>query len=136
MLSRGGVKCNFIYYYGCRYGKDKEMFWHDANIFIFPTFYHNECFPLVLLEAMEQGVACIASNEGGIADIIEEGKNGFIIEKRNALQLAERMEILINNPELCREMGMAGRKRFLYDFTIHKFEQRITEILLELSEMK
>lgn len=123
-------------YQGKKYGDEKQPFFLSADVFILPTFYHNECFPLVLLEAMEQGVACIASNEGGIADIIEEEKNGFIIEKRNALQLAERMEILINNPELCREMGMAGRKRFLYDFTIHKFEQRITEILLELSEMK
>lgn len=55
-----------VVYHGRKYGKDKEAFLNGAEIFVFPTFYHNECFPLVLLEAMEHGVACISTTEGGI----------------------------------------------------------------------
>lgn len=49
-----GLK-GMVVYHGKKYGKDKEAFLNGADIFVFPTFYHNECFPLVLLEAMEHG---------------------------------------------------------------------------------
>lgn len=118
-----------VIYYGRKYGDDKMLFYRSADIFVFPTYYHNECFPLVLLEAMEHGVACISTDEGGIPGIIEQGKTGFIVEKRNVAQLAEYIEILINSPELCKEMGKVGREKFLREFTLDRFETRITGIL-------
>lgn len=118
-----------VVYHGRKYGDEKRAFFEKADIFVFPTYYHNECFPLVLLEAMEQGVACISTNEGGISGIIEHGKTGFIVEKRNVVQLAEYMETLINAPELCKQLGQAGRAKFLQEFTLDKFETRITGIL-------
>mgnify|MGYP000662395086 CR=1 FL=1 len=54
--------------------------------------------PLVLLEAMEQSLPCISTNEGGIPGIIEEGKTGFIVEKHSPQQLAEKIEYLIDHP--------------------------------------
>ena len=39
--------------HGAKYGNDKEMYWMQADLFILPTY--NECFPLVLLEAMQHG---------------------------------------------------------------------------------
>lgn len=112
--------------HGAKYGNDKTSFWKNADLFILPTY--NECFPLTLLEAMQQGIACIASNEGGIADIIEEGKTGFIVEKKNALQLADKIEVLIKDNALCQQIGKAGREKFLAEFTLEKFENRIKEI--------
>lgn len=96
---------------------------------VFPTYYSNECFPLVLLEAMEQGLPCISTNEGGISDIIEDGKNGFIVEKQNAECLANAMEILLNDKEMRLKMGNEGRKIFKTHFTLSVFEKRITAIL-------
>lgn len=98
-----------------------------------PTYYHNECFPLVLLEAMQQGVPCIASNEGGISDIIDNGKTGFIVEKKNAGQLADKIEVLLKDPSLCQGMGQAGKKKFQAEFTIERFENRMKDILKQLT---
>ena len=112
MQTRGGVKINLPFYHGKRFGTDKEAFFSQADIFVFPTYYHNECFPLVLLEAMQQGIACISTNEGGIPSIIEEGKTGYIIEKKNASALADKIELLLNNPSLCQKMGENGQKNF------------------------
>lgn len=123
-----GLKRSVIYH-GRKYGDDKMLFYRSADIFVFPTFYHNECFPLVLLEAMGQGVACIATEEGGIPNIIDDGKTGFIVEKKNATSLAAQMEVLINSPALCREMGRSGRIKFLQEFTLNKFENKICRIL-------
>ena len=73
---------------------------------------HNECFPLVNLEAMEYKLPVISTNEGGIPSIIEEGKTGYIIEKKNVSALADKIELLLNNPSLCQKMGENGQKNF------------------------
>ena len=44
----GGV----VHYKGCIYGEDKSQELKNADLFVFPTYYSNECFPIVLLEAM------------------------------------------------------------------------------------
>lgn len=119
--------------HGPKYGSEKEAYLHGADIFVFPTYYPKECFPLVLLEAMAHGIACISTDEGGIPGIIDEGKTGFIVGRKNARLLADRIEALLDNPEMRREMGRAGRRRFVKEFTLDTFEHRFTEILERLS---
>lgn len=120
---------NYVNAYGAKYGEEKNDFFQMSDVFAFPTFYNNECFPLVLLEAMEQGIPCISCNEGGISGIIDDAQTGFIIAKNQPEALAEKLEVLINNPDLCNKMGKAGRKKFEQEFTLNRFEKRITEIL-------
>lgn len=118
---------NNVKYLGKKIGEEKEKCFLEADIFILPTY--NECFPLVLLEAMQHSLPCIASNEGGIPDIIENEKTGFIIEKRNSKILAEKIILLLNNKKLSKQMGENGRIKFLQEFTLKKFENNLIEIL-------
>lgn len=120
---------NYIFGHGRKYNQDKLDFYYAADIFVFPTFYHNECFPLVLLEAMQFGLPIVATDEGGIADIISTGVTGFSVPKKNPVELADKLELLIKNPQLRSQMGMAGEKRFKDEFTLHHFENRLTSIL-------
>lgn len=122
----------FTFYKGRKYGEEKNECFKKADMFVFPTFYHNECFPLVLLEAMQQGVVCISTKEGGIPDIIDEGETGFMVEKRDAQALATQIGYLLDNPDLCREMGRKGRARFERQFTLERFEERMKEVLGQL----
>lgn len=117
----------YITAHGAKYGDEKNIFFQKADIFVLPT--HNECFPLVLLEAMEQGIACISTSEGGISAIIQEGKTGYIIDKQKPQILAEKIEHLIEHPEICKIMGQAGKKRFEQEFTLNRFESQISKIL-------
>lgn len=123
---------NEITAYGARYGTEKNIFLQQADVFVLPTYYNNECFPLVLLEAMEQGLACISTREGGISAIIEEGKTGYVIDKQQPLILAKRIAYLMDHPKLCQSMGEAGRKKFKEEFTLERFENRMKEILQEI----
>ena len=116
-------------YHGRKYGKDKVAFLNAADIFVFPTFYHNECFPLVLLEAMEHGVACISTTEGDIPGIIDDGRTGFLVPKHDAVALADKIEMFIRDTDLRHKMGSAGREKFEREFTLEVFEKRIVEIL-------
>lgn len=124
---RGITDC--VTYYGRKYGEEKIPFFQQADIFIFPTFYRNECFPLVLLEAMEQGLPCISTFEGGIADIIDEGETGFLVPCREVQSLAERIGLLLNNETLRQQMGKAGKEKFENKYTLQCFENNFKKCL-------
>lgn len=118
-----------VLYHGRKYGKDKEAFLNGADIFVFPTFYHNECFPLVLLEAMQHHLPCVSTTEGGIPGIIDDGKTGFLVPKHDAETLAEKIQTLLSDADLRQRMGEAGREKYEKEFTLEVFEKRMAEIL-------
>lgn len=128
MIVGAGLESS-VTYHGKVYGADKDAFWSRADMFVFPTFYYNECFPLVLLEAMEKGKACISTVEGGIRDIITDGVTGLIVERNNVDSLASAIEKLINDRDLCRRMGEEGKHRYEKLFTQVFFEKRMCECL-------
>lgn len=96
---------------------------------MFPTFYDNECFPLVLLEAMEHGKPVVTTPVGGIPDIVNNGINGLLCDEACSLSLAEVLEKLIADSELCIKMGQSGRRRLELMFTEEIFEKRMKDIL-------
>lgn len=118
-----------VVYHGRKYGSDKEAFLNTADIFVFPTFYHNECFPLVLLEAMQHRLPCVSTTEGGIPGIIGEGKTGFLIEKHDFHTLADKLEYFIEHPQESKRMGENGYRKFNDKFTLRKFEKTMVDIL-------
>lgn len=118
---------NCVYAHGKRYGRDKHSFFSNADIFVFPTC--NETFGLVNLEAMEFGLPIVSTLEGGIPDVVVEGETGFLVPKRNEAALAEKIELLIQQPALRNQMGLAGKRRFNEFFTIEKFESNFTNVL-------
>jgi glycosyltransferase involved in cell wall biosynthesis len=119
----------FVVYHGTKYGKDKDAFFRNAGVFVFPSY--NECFSLVLLEAMQYHLTCISTNEGGIPEIIDDGKTGYIVEKRNPKALADKIVYCLTHPKQCKMMGDAGYEKYLQQFTLEKFECRMKEILTE-----
>lgn len=121
-----------VHYKGKKYGTEKEEILKNADLFIFPTYYSNECFPLVLLEAMQHGLPCISTNEGGITDIIIPNETGYIVPQKSAHELANKIEILLKDTSLRLKMGNKGLERYKQLFTLNAFEQRITSILKEI----
>ncbi len=71
-----------VKYLGSQYGNHKKNIFKSSDIFVFPSFYHNECFPIVLIEAMMFELPVISTDEGGISDIIKNGYTGFIVDKK------------------------------------------------------
>ena len=116
-----------VTYIGRVNAEQKKSLYAKTNIFVHPT--ENDCFPLVLLEAMRCGIPCVATSEGAISDIIENGETGWIIEKRNPKGLAEKVAWLIDHPQQMLQMGKNGRARFIQLFTSDVFEQNIVKIL-------
>lgn len=118
-----------IAYVGRKVGEEKNTFFQQVDIFILPTM--NECFPLVILEAMEYKLPVISTNEGGIPDIVKDGENGLICEKRNPDSLADCIAKLLDDEELRVKMGNAGYEKFCREFTLQQFENRMLDILYQ-----
>ena len=123
---------DYIKVHGPQYGKDKERFFHHSNAFIFPTSYHNECFPLVLLEAMQHSLPIIATPVGAIPDLVSDGDNGFLVPENDPQALANAMLQFIANPELAQKMGREGNTRYLQSYTRQNFEIRLQQILFNV----
>ena len=123
---------NKVFYVGKKYGEEKYLEFTNADIFVFPTYYKNECFPLVLLEAMQQSIPVISTTEGGIPDIIDHDKNGLLVSPKNANDLAMKIEALINNPDMRRSIGINGFNKYKKNYTLDKFEENICRELLSV----
>jgi glycosyltransferase involved in cell wall biosynthesis len=126
----------YVFAHGGKYGAEKGEFFYNSDIFIFPTYYHNETFGLVNLEAMQFSLPVISTIEGGISEVVSDGVTGFLVPRRNITALARKIETLINDDSLRRKMGEEGMKKFYSNFTIEKFEGRLTDILKDASALK
>lgn len=120
---------NVAQYHGRLYGEEKERLLQQADVFVHPTL--NDCFPLVLLEAMQNALPIIATPIGAIPDMVKDGVNGIIIPEQDARSLAEAMASFIEHPEQIRSMGEAAVKIFFQNYTRATFENRLVVILKE-----
>jgi glycosyltransferase involved in cell wall biosynthesis len=118
-----------VHYHGPVFGKDKDGYYQNADIFVFPSYYSKECFPLVLLEAMSCGLPIVSTHEGGIPDIVVDGVNGFLCEKRNPQALAEKIQILLSDDTIRNKMRAANIERFENNFTKSHFERNMLACL-------
>lgn len=120
---------NSVFAHGPKYGDDKVKFFQNADVFVFPTYYHYEAFPLVNLEAMQYSLPVISTTEAGIPDEIIDGETGFLIPRKDALMLADKLQFFIGSPEAGVYMGELGRQRFKSKFTLNHFEENISKIV-------
>jgi glycosyltransferase involved in cell wall biosynthesis len=118
---------SYIFSHGMKHDLEKYELLKGADIFIHPTF--NDCFPLVLLEAIQFGLPVIASDEGGIPEIVIDNETGFLVPIGNAEILAEKIKYLMGNPDKSIEMGKKGKERFAQKFTLNIFEDQMLNIL-------
>ncbi len=93
-----------------------------CDIFVAPSRY--ESFGLIYLEAMRWGKPCIGSSAGGIPDVLTPDC-GLMPEPGNVAQLAEAIDTLVSQPELRRQMGLAGKARFRQHFGMDVFTGRL-----------
>ena len=93
------------------HGFQKEIakYLSEASVFVLPSL--SECFPLALIEAMSVGKACVATDcMSGKDTIVENGKNGLLIEPGNVDEMADAIQTLISDHKLRTQLGGAARK--------------------------
>lgn len=111
-------------YLGMR--SDVESLVSAMDICILSTF--SEGISNSILEYMALGKPVIATSGGGTVEIVEDQKTGFLIGLSNPDELAEKIEILLNDEELRNKMGLAGKERIRDFFSIEKMVEKYIAI--------
>lgn len=124
IIGRGGEKNNLedlsenlgindrVIFLGQR--KNIAIFLKNSDIFALPSL--REAFGMVNLEAMITGLPVVASRVGGISEVVENGKTGFLMEPGNSKNIALTLEKLIIDEKLREKFGQNGKKRVIENF--------------------
>lgn len=77
--------------------EDLSNYFKKSSIVCFPAWWEN--FPMVCLEAMASGAIILASSSGGMSEIIEDEVDGFLVEPKDPVKLADKIEYILSLPE-------------------------------------
>lgn len=102
-----------------------------AKFIVVPSIWYENC-PYSILETMEIGKPIIGSQIGGIPELVEDGKNGFIYKFDSSDELKEKMMILFENQELVDKFSAESRKLFEKKYSSEIYYNRIKELYEEL----
>ncbi len=127
--SKLGLTANIIF---TGWRQDVARMIATFDIFVLPSL--NEGMGRVLVEAMALGKPIVASDRGGIKDLVVQGKNGFLVPARNPRLLAKHIQILIEDKEKRTGMAREGKKmapRFSSDLMMTKIASLYEELLTQ-----
>ena len=85
------------------------QYYQEATFFVLPSL--NEGMSNAMLEALACGLPIIATETGGVRELVEEGKNGFIVPLRSGAKIAEALETLLSQSDKIRTFGEESRQR-------------------------
>jgi glycosyltransferase involved in cell wall biosynthesis len=105
----------------------------QCSVFCLPTYYR-EGLPRVLVEACAAARPIVTTSVPGCRDIVRNGENGALVPPRDAVALANSLECLLLDCELCRRMGTAARRIFEEQFSVEHVLAALNKCFLALGE--
>lgn len=108
MAKKLGIS-EYVHFLGQLSREELLVHYADSDLFVLPT--REDCFALVILEAICSGLPIVCSKYAdGAYDMIEDGKNGFIIDPYDTTAFAEKIDQLLKNHELAQKMKKESEK--------------------------
>jgi len=117
----------------CDFARDMGAVFRQGLFFIVPSLSQvpgPETFCRIIIEAWAHERPVIAFACGGPRWLIEDGRDGFLVEERNIEQLAARMETLYVDPALTRRMGLAGAEKVQAQFAPAALANQLLDLLI------
>jgi len=120
---------------GFKTGRELEVLYQGAIALIMPSIWY-ENMPNSVLEAMAYGKPVIASNIGSMPEVIEDGKNGFLVKPGNSDELAKVIEKILSDRNAAVAMGKTSRSKVLESHSIENHYSRLHSVFLSCVESK
>ena len=99
-------------------GKEKDGLLQQASVFFLPSY--TEGMPMSILEAMGYGLPVVSTTVGGIPELVEHGKSGFLLEPGDTEGFAEAIITLLKDSRKRMEMGQAGLSHVQENYSLEK----------------
>jgi glycosyltransferase involved in cell wall biosynthesis len=113
-----------VEFVGRKVSSELPAYYRAAGVLVVPSAY--EGLPYVILEAMQNGTPVVATHVSGHPEVIEDGRNGFLLEVDRPAALAARCVEILRDPELAQRLAKAGRETIARRFGL---ERQIGEYL-------
>jgi len=120
---------SYVSYVGPKYDNEKNNLFFKSDIFVFPSQYEREVWPLVILEAMSFGLPVITTSEGAISEFVINSETGFIVDNCTSEEIADKICYLCDFPEIRYKMGDNAIKHFNNFYTIDIFENNLVNTI-------
>lgn len=103
------------------------------DILVLPT--HYECFPMILLEAMCTGTPVIASDVGGVSEMVKDGFNGYLVQAENINEFLEKINCYIEDKSLIETHGKNGKKHIKEKYSKDRMVLQYSDIYVRTFEV-
>jgi D-inositol-3-phosphate glycosyltransferase len=120
---------DMVSFLGRRSQDSLPYYYSAAEAVVVPS--HYESFGMVALEAMACGTPVVASQVGGLAFLVQDGETGFTVPVDEPDALAERLAVLIHDPQLRQRLG-AQAAQFAQEYAWEKIALRVRDLYTEL----
>ena len=115
--------------------QDAVADWYAAfDAMILPS--ANEGTPVSVIESLAAGRPVVATDVGGVSDVVRDGVDGFLVEAADVDALADRLQELAADPERRRAMGEAGRERVLHRYAVARLVDDVDRLYRALLEAR
>jgi len=109
--------------------EDMPSVYAQCHIVCLPSY--REGLPKSLLEAASCALPIVTTNVPGCREVVQDGDNGYLVEPRNSLALADALAKLLSDPELRKQMGYRGRERVIDEFSQEIIVAKVLELYRE-----
>ncbi|MDC3336084.1 glycosyltransferase family 4 protein [Opitutales bacterium] len=110
-----------VFFHGYQSRASLNNFYSECDIFVAPSRY--ESFGLIYLEAMHFGKAIVACNSGGTPEVVKDHETGILVKPEDHLELANSILKLVENSDLRKKLGSAGKSRLKELFSLDRMIQ-------------
>jgi glycosyltransferase involved in cell wall biosynthesis len=111
-------------------GSELPKIYNSATLYAAPSF--EDSLGIRILEAMSCEKAVVASNIGGVPEIINDGKNGFLVSPGDVNKLAEKIIMLLEDENLRKKIAVASRRTVLEKFSVVRMANQTARLYNEI----
>ncbi len=126
MFEHEGIPSHSYSFLGYIPHAEMPEIYSNSSIFVLPSLI--ESFPFSILEAMSSGSAVIASNVGGVPEIIDDEVDGLLVQPGNPEILAKKILFLLDNESETKKLSKNAREKILREFTSEIMSNRTEKI--------
>lgn len=111
-------------------GEEKRKYLQECDIFALPSYFEGQS--VAILEAMAYQCAIVASDVGGIPQMIIQNETGLLVEPEDAVSLQKSLERVLSDKKLCRSLGEQARTKVEQEFSMEQNMEKLLSVYEEV----